>query len=88
VNKVGEYKKFIKENNIEDVLSFLNYMTYSSRLRLLQNLMQNFKVEIINMALREYYISYIQLERDNRMVIKNILKGLCNKYLKGEGKNV
>lgn len=75
-----EYYKIIKENNIEDKLSWVDDLTYSKRCEILKQLLERYKVEIINYALRQYEQRYIRLHRIIPYMTKNVLINLCNEY--------
>lgn len=77
-----EYYRMIKKYNLEDKLSWVDDLTYSKRCEILKQLLEKYKVEIINYALRQYEQRYIRLHRIIPYMTKNILINLCKEYEK------
>jgi hypothetical protein len=74
------YFDFLKMYNLENLLEKTT-LSYSNKLKGLNELLSLFKPEILNMALREYYLEYIKIGRHFDYSCFNILKGLCKKYV-------
>lgn len=77
-----KYFNFIKENKILDILSEIEEMSYSIKLRILEELSKKYNVQEINYALYYYNKRYIKENRIDLIKLKNTLKYLCK-----EGKN-
>ena len=75
-----QYYDLIKENNLEDKLSWVDDLTYSKRCEILKHLLEKYTVETINYALRQYENRYIRLHRIIPYMTKNVLINLCNEY--------
>jgi len=74
------YYNFIREQNINDILSNIIEISYSQKLKLLQNLQKNFSTKLICMALNEYDMKYIRKNRIQLNILYNTLKGICQRY--------
>ena len=79
------YYKFLNKTGIINFLDNIEELSYSKKLKILEELNKEFKAEEINKALVMYKKRYIDIGRVNLMSMKNILKGMC-KIFKGENK--
>lgn len=75
----SEYYQFLKKYNIADILSEIEDISYTFKLNILKELIQSFSPEKINMALNNYKIDYINIERIDLFKLKNVLIFYCKK---------
>lgn len=80
------YQKFIEDYSISSILNHCDDISYTQKLFILTALFEKYDKDTINMALNDYYINYVSLNRHDMKKIKCILIGLCNRYKK-EGIN-
>ena len=69
----NKYIQFIIDNSIADILSEIYELSYSQKLIILENLLEKYPVEEINIALYIYKKNYIDLNRVRILLIKNTL---------------
>lgn len=83
-----DYYKLIREKSIQDTLSWVEQMSYSKKLEIINDLLTKYPVEAVNSALYNYEVKYIRIHRVIPYLIKNILIGLCKDYIKKNGEKV
>jgi len=69
----NKYIQFILDNSIADILSEIYELSYSQKSAILENLLEKYPVEEINIALYIYKKNYIDLNRVRISLIKNTL---------------
>ena len=57
------YNKLIQEKGISDILHYVETISYTRKLSILDELLKTYEVSILNQALEEYYKEYILLKR-------------------------
>jgi len=75
-----KYFAFISENNLVDILSQVQTIPYSLKLKYLIKLKDNFSVSILNRALDQYKKNYIDVGRVNEILIYNHIAYFCKKF--------
>ena len=73
------YNKLIQEKGISDILHYVETISYTRKLSILDELLKTYEVSILNQALEEYYKEYILLKRVDNIKLLNTLKNLCNR---------
>lgn len=74
-----QYIQFILDNKISDILSGIIELSFSQKMFILQELLERYSVNAINIALYIYKKDYIDLKRVKLMLIRNTLKNLCER---------
>ena len=76
-----KYYDLINQYNIFDTLAEIDELSYSAKIKLIQTLIdKQFSINAIKMALYEYKINYIDVQRINLITMTNIIEGLVKKY--------
>jgi hypothetical protein len=73
----NEYFILIKDNKLADVLSLIPDLPYSSKTRVLEELLKSYPAEQVNKALYAYKAHYIDSNRVQIFKLKNTLKYFC-----------
>lgn len=81
------YYQTLQKNKLADILFEVKIIPYSSKNRILKELLNDYSPEQINMALNEYKINYIDLNRVEIFKLKNILKYYCKNFEEKSEKN-
>jgi len=74
------YYILLQKYHIQDTLGRISTLSYSRKTAILVNLLSDYIPSIINMALNDYEVRYINIHRVDLKIIQNVLKGLCKKY--------
>lgn len=74
-----QYNNLIREKGISNILSYIEDISYSQKLKILNKLLDLYSIEVINISLEEYYIQYILLNRVDNNRIFNTIKGICER---------
>lgn len=72
-----EYYNLISNNELIDIFSEIKELSYSKKLKILQNLLKLYDSSIINKAMIEYKEKYINNNKYNLHFLENTLKYLC-----------
>jgi hypothetical protein len=72
-----EYYNLIKEKSISDILSEIDFLSYSYKKETLEFLLQKYTSDIINQALNKYKINYIDINRVDVRKLRGYLVWLC-----------
>lgn len=76
-----EYYTLIKQYGFLDIFSEIEELPYSKKTKLIQDLIdKKYSINAIKLALYEYKMNYIDLERINLTAIGRILESLTQKY--------
>jgi hypothetical protein len=73
----SKYYNLIKEKSISDILSEIDFLSYSYKKGILEFLLQKYNSDIINQALNKYKINYININRVDARKLKGYLVWLC-----------
>lgn len=73
------YYNYIRENNLNDLLSDIHELSYSQKIKLLKRLQKDFNSLIVCQALNTYHQEYIKKNRVRLNIIYNTLKGMCQR---------
>jgi len=79
----SKYIQFILDNKIADILSEIPELSYSQKWAILNELIDCYSTEQINIALYIYKKDYIDLNRVRILLIKNTLKNICERKQNG-----
>jgi hypothetical protein len=79
----NNYIQFILDNKIADILSEIPELSYSQKWAILNELIEKYSIEQINIALYVYKKQYIDLNRVKIFLIKNTLKNICERKQHG-----
>jgi hypothetical protein len=74
------YYKILTKFGIQDTLSEIQNLSYSRKTSILLLLLNYYDASIVNMALNDYKVRYINIHRVDLHIIQKILTGLCTKY--------
>lgn len=72
-----KYISFIQQHHINDILHYIEDMSYSKKYKMLDNLCKKYSVHIINRALQIYKENYIDIQRVNLYIIENQINYIC-----------
>ena len=72
-----QYYSFIKENEIQDTLSWVEDMSYTKKLQIIQELLKVYSKSVVNISLAQYEDRYIKAHRVVSYMTRNILVNLC-----------
>ena len=75
----NNYIQFILDNKIADILSEIPELSYSQKWAILNELIDCYSIEQINIALYVYKKDYVDLNRVRILLIKNTLKNICER---------
>ncbi len=75
-----EYYKLIKEKSISDILSEVDFLSYSYKKNLLELLLKRYNTLTINLALNEYKLQYIDCKRIDTNKLKGHLVYYCKQF--------
>ena len=81
-----QYFDLLKKHRLLDTLSLLDQLSYSEKLRIIENILfddkgqKQFSSTEINLALQNYELNYIRVHRVNIRALKNTLYGLCKMF--------
>jgi len=81
-----EYYAFIKSQEIQDTLTWIEDMPYSKKLHILHELLLVYPVSIINRALTQYEENYVRQHRVISYMTRNILVNFCKTLQAKESK--
>ena len=73
------YYQYIKDNQLNDILSYITEISYSKKMSILQGLQKDFDSKTIRLALNKYDVEYIKKNRVRINLIYNTLKGICQR---------
>ena len=79
----NNYIQFILDNKIADTLSEIPELSYSQKWAILNELIEKYSIEQINIALYVYKKDYVDLNRVRILLIKNTLKNICERKQNG-----
>lgn len=71
-----KYYKLIKDNNINDTLSLITEIPFSTKTRILNRLIKKHSILEINMALNDFKKMY-EINKPNLNFLEKTLEGLC-----------
>lgn len=74
-----QYYEFLLLYGINDTLSYIDELSYSDKMKILQKLLNEFEPPLICKSLNLYYINYIACNRVQINLIYNTLKGICQR---------
>lgn len=74
-----QYYQYIKDNQLNDILSYITVISFSKKLSILKGLRQDFDSKTIKLALNKYDVEYIKTNRIRINLIYNTLKGICQR---------
>jgi len=77
----SEYYKFLSDNKLSDMFSHIPELSYSYKLIVLKELIAHYTIEQVNMALNEYELNYIKLNRVDIGKLPNTLKGIITRRI-------
>ena len=77
-----DYYNLIKEYGLSDILSEIQNISYTKKQIILSSLLETYSPQTLNMALNDYKIKYIDLNRVDVFRLKNTLKYFCKKFEK------
>lgn len=80
-----QYYSLIKSKGIQDTLMWVEDLPYSKKYEILDELLKTYSIEAINSALYNYEVKYIRLNRINSFFTRNVLIGLCRKFVNLRG---
>jgi hypothetical protein len=76
----SDYYNFIKQESISDILSEIDFLSYTQKQKLIEHLLKSYSVLTINLALNEYKIRYIDSNRVDTKKIKGHLIYYCKQF--------
>lgn len=76
----NEYYEFIRERGISDILSLISDLSFSSKTKILKNILEKYNANSLNYALNNYKINYIDLKRVDLRRISTTLVYFCKLY--------
>ena len=79
-----QYYDFLLLYGINDTLSYIDELSYSDKIKILQKLLNDFEPSFICKSLNLYYINYIVHNRVRINLIYNTLKGICQRLKETE----
>jgi len=74
------YNDFIKRHSIHNTLGDIPELSYTKKFSILSDLQVIYPVDVINRALNDYRVNYIDLKRVDLSRVKNTLVYYCNIY--------
>lgn len=77
-----KYYNFIGKNNILDILTEIDELSFSAKLSLIESLYTKFGTDKTNYALYEYKKNYMDSNRVELKKLKNVLNYFCKLYEK------
>lgn len=72
-----DYYDFIKRNEIQDTLSWVEDMSFSKKLNVLEEIMTVYSRDVLNRALNKYEEMYVKTHRVIPYMTRNALVSLC-----------
>jgi hypothetical protein len=75
-----EYYNLIKEKSISDILSEIDFLSYSYKKNLLELLLKRYNPLTINLALNEYKLRYIDCKRIDTNKLRGQLIYYCKQF--------
>lgn len=74
-----KYFQLLYKNKLPDIFHVIPELSYTQKLKIVQNLLQKYPPLIVEHALCEYDMYYIQNDRVNLEIIFSVLKGICER---------